>query len=357
MLDIIKLARNNVHKLIPYSSARKIGGVGHIFLNANESPTSLSYEMKHEELNRYPEPQPQKVIYKYSLYSGVSADQILISRGADEAIDLLIKTFCEPGKDRIITCPPTYDMYDISAQIYGIKNYIIPMLFNWQLDIKKIQKFLKKTKIIFICRPNNPTGNLISKNVIIDLLKLSNNKTLVVIDEAYIEFCIKKTLVSFINIYPNLIVLRTLSKAFGLAGIRCGFTLANKKIIELLNKVIAPYPISTLVSNIALNALGISNIKLMKSRVKEINCNRNFLFLELKKLSLVKCVFPSTANYILVRFFSVQKIFNILSNRGIIVRNQDFKVNLEGCLRISIGSKDECYQLLYELKKVFNYLK
>lgn len=357
MLDILKLVRHNIYKLTPYSSARKIGGMGHVLLNANESPSNLSYELIHKELNRYPEPQPKKVISKYSLYSGVSTDQILVSRGSDEAIDLLIKTFCEPGKDKIITCPPTYDMYDISAQIYGVKNYIIPMLYNWQLDIEKILKFLNKVKIVFICRPNNPTGNLIKKNVIIDLLKLFKSRTLVVIDEAYIEFCIEKTLASFINKYPNLVILRTLSKAFGLAGIRCGFTLANKKIIELLNKVIAPYPISTPVSNIALEALSDSNVKSMKIRVSEINYNRNFLFFELKKLYFVKNIFPSVANYILVRFCSVQKIFEELSRKGIILRNQDSKINLKGCIRISIGSRDECCQLVKELEKMSKYFK
>ncbi|BBI01099.1 histidinol-phosphate aminotransferase [Buchnera aphidicola (Nipponaphis monzeni)] len=350
MFDLYKLTNSSILKLIPYQSARKIGGTGNIWINANESPYPFKSRYKHQKLNRYPDPQPVKIIDKYSSYSNVQNDEILITRGADEGINLLITAFCNPLQDAIIVCPPTYDMYAISGKINSINIYEIPMLKNWQLDLKNIQLVLKTIKIIFICRPNNPTGNLINKDDIKNLLQVVNNNTIVVIDEAYIEFCIEHTLVSWIQKYPNLVILRTLSKAFGLAGLRCGFVLARNSIIKLLNKVISPYPISTPVINIVNEALSNFNINLMKKKVLQIKKNRDLIYIELKKLNCVKNVFISNTNYILVQFYLANKIFNKLSLEGIIVRDQNSKKYLKECLRISIGSKNECYKLINNLK-------
>lgn len=358
MLVIYKIARSNIVKLTPYLSARKLGGTGDIWLNANESPNGLDSKMIHKNLNRYPEPQPKQIILNYARYSKIRKNQILITRGADEGIDLIIKTFCElGGKDSIISCPPTYDMYGISAQIYDVENRIIPMLPDGQLNLKKIQHYLKTSKIIFICRPNNPTGHVINKSSIIDIIHYAVDKALIVIDEAYIEFCMQDSLASLIEMYPNLVILRTLSKAFGLAGLRCGFILANEVIINLLHKVIAPYPISTPVSDIANEALHHTNIIKMQNIVSKINFSRNYLYSELKKIDFVQHVFPSHANFILIRVLKVQQVFQYLSQKGIIIRNQSDKVNLQGCLRISIGSQKECLQLISVLKKFSRILK
>lgn len=349
--SIIHLVRSNIKNLQPYQSARRIGGHGDIWLNANECPIPSSYKTNIRLFHRYPECQPKNLISSYANYVGLLNNQILVTRGADEGIELLIKAFCDPGKDAIICCPPTYDMYAVNAGIANIKIKEIPT-FNdtWQINLEKIQSNLDKVKLIYICNPNNPTGNIISIKDIINLLKITLGIALVVIDEAYIEFSPKHSMVSFLKDYPNLIILRTLSKAFSLAGIRCGFTLANKEIINILNKVISPYPISTIVSDIAIQSLSINAIKNMKDKVVTLNLNRNWLVKKLKKVSLVEKIFNSHANYILVKFYMFEKIFQSLWKKGIILRNQNHKIHLNNCLRISIGSRSECLRLIEEIK-------
>ncbi|WP_343128680.1 histidinol-phosphate transaminase [Buchnera aphidicola (Kurisakia onigurumii)] len=349
MSNIKNIIRKNIKNLIPYQSARKINNSGKIFLNANEIPINKSIDIYHKNLNRYPNPQPNDIIKKYSEYSNINTSSILVTRGADEGIELLIKIFCNPYVDQIMTFPPTYPMYGINADILGIKNVIIPFLKNWKLDIKKIMLNAKNTKIIYLCRPNNPTGHLINKKDIIYLLKKFIHTGIIVIDEAYIEFCIEESLAYLIDSYPNLVILRTLSKAFGLAGIRCGFILANIDIITFLQKSITPYPIPTPVIDIVNFFLTIPQIQKMNFLVQELNQRCIWLSNELKKNTLVKYVFPTKGNYLLVEFFFIKKVFNFLSKKGIIIRAQTDKIRLENCIRISIGSKNDCLKLLQEL--------
>ncbi|CAL4319190.1 Histidinol-phosphate aminotransferase [Buchnera aphidicola (Protaphis terricola)] len=352
---ITHLIRSNIKNLKPYQSARRIGGNGDIWLNANESPISPLFKTNITSFNRYPEFQPNSLRIAYAEYAGLLKEQILITRGADEGIDLLMKAFCDPKEDAIIYCPPTYDMYSICAKIFNIRIKKIPTFKNtWQIDLEQIRLNLNKVKIIYICNPNNPTGNLISRKDLITLLKLTLGSVLVVIDEAYIEFSIKDSMVNYLKDYPNLIILRTLSKAFALAAIRCGFILANKEIINILNKVISPYPISTIISDIATQSLSYNSIQNMKERVLTINLNRNWLVKELKKINLVERIFNSHANYILVKFSMFEKIFNKLWQKGIILRNQNHKINLKKCLRISIGSYLECVNLIKEIQNFSN---
>lgn len=350
---ILKLFRNNIQNLIPYQSARHIGGMhGSILLNANESPLSDCFKSKKKIFNRYPECQPNDLISLYASYVNLSCEQILVTRGADEGIELLIKSFCEPRKDSIIYCPPTYDMYKVSAKIAGVEIKEIPTIKNtWQLDLCNIKSNLIGVKLIYICNPNNPTGNLILLNDLIKLLSITSNQCLVVIDEAYIEFSPTKTMTKYLSEYPNLVILRTLSKAFALAGIRCGFTLANQEIINILKKVISPYPIPIPVTDIALQALKEKNIQLMQNRVLILNNNRIWLIKKLKNLKCVEKVFISEANYVLVKFFMFEEIFNTLWNKGIILRNQHNKNNLKKCIRISIGTHSENLLLIKELKR------
>ncbi|WP_343154341.1 histidinol-phosphate transaminase [Buchnera aphidicola (Aphis aurantii)] len=353
--SIANLVRSNIKHLQPYQSARRIGGDGNILLNANECPIPVVFKTNLTLFNRYPECQPKSLISFYSNYVGLSSSQILVTRGADEGIELLIKAFCNPRKDAIICCPPTYDMYAINASISNVETKEIPVFHDtWQIDLDNIQRNLDKVKLIYICNPNNPTGNIILKQDIINLLDKTLGSSLVVIDEAYIEFSSENSMVELLKDHPNLIILRTLSKAFALAGIRCGFTLAHKEIINILNKVISPYPIPTIVTDIAIQALSKSGIKNMKDRVSTLNLNRHWLVNELHQISWVKKIFNSHANYVLVKFHMFEQIFQHLWNKGIILRNQNHKVYLKKCLRISIGSYSECLRLIEEIKILSN---
>ncbi|XXN65507.1 histidinol-phosphate transaminase [Enterobacter ludwigii] len=349
-LNIEELARANVRALTPYQSARRLGGNGDVWLNANEFPLPVPFELSQQTLNRYPECQPKIVIERYAAYAGLTPEQVLVSRGADEGIELLMRAFCEPGKDAILFCPPTYGMYSVSAETIGIEYRTVAALDDWQLNLPAIAEQLDGVKVVYMCSPNNPTGNLINQDDIRELLAMTAGKALVVADEAYIEFCPQATLASWLKDYPHLVILRTLSKAFALAGLRCGFTLANKPVIDLLMKVIAPYPLATPVADVAGQALSEQGIALMRQHVAELNANRAWLFAQLPQISVVQQVFPSETNYILARFTDSPKVFKTLWDQGIILRDQNKNPGLAGCLRISIGTRKECERLIAALQ-------
>jgi len=349
-LNIEELARANVRALTPYQSARRLGGNGDVWLNANEFPLPVPFELSQQTLNRYPECQPKIVIERYAAYAGMTPEQVLVSRGADEGIELLMRAFCEPGKDAILFCPPTYGMYSVSAETIGIEYRTVAALDDWQLNLPAIADQLDGVKVVYMCSPNNPTGNLINQDDIRSLLAMTAGKALVVADEAYIEFCPDATLAGWLQEYPHLVILRTLSKAFALAGLRCGFTLANKPVIDLLMKVIAPYPLATPVADVAGQALSEQGITLMRQHVAELNANRAWLFEQLPQISVVQQVFPSETNYILARFTDSPKVFKTLWDQGIILRDQNKNPGLAGCLRISIGTREECERLIAALQ-------
>ncbi|MBB3304148.1 MULTISPECIES: histidinol-phosphate transaminase [unclassified Enterobacter] len=349
-LNIEELARANVRALTPYQSARRLGGNGDVWLNANEFPLPVPFELSQQTLNRYPECQPKIVIERYAAYAGLTPEQVLVSRGADEGIELLMRAFCEPGKDAILFCPPTYGMYSVSAETIGIEYRTVAALDDWQLNLPAIADQLDGVKVVYMCSPNNPTGNLINPDDIRKLLDMTAGKALLVADEAYIEFCPEATLASWLQEYPHLVILRTLSKAFALAGLRCGFTLANKPVIDLLMKVIAPYPLATPVADVAGQALSEQGIALMRQHVAELNANRAWLFEQLPKISVVQQVFPSETNYILASFTDSPKVFKTLWDQGIILRDQNKNPGLAGCLRISIGTREECERLIAALQ-------
>ncbi|MBU5376265.1 MAG: histidinol-phosphate transaminase [Pantoea sp.] len=348
--NIEELARDNVRALTPYQSARRLGGNGDVWLNANEFPLPVPFELSQQTLNRYPECQPKIVIERYAAYAGLQPEQVLVSRGADEGIELVMRAFCEPGKDAILFCPPTYGMYSVSAETIGIEYRTVPALENWQLNLPAIAEQLDGVKVVYMCSPNNPTGNLIDQEDIRALLDMTAGKALVVADEAYIEFCPQATLSGWLKDYPHLVILRTLSKAFALAGLRCGFTLANPQVIDLLMKVIAPYPLATPVADVAGQALSDQGIALMRQHVAELNASRAWLLEQLPQLSLVQQVFPSETNYILARFADSPAVFKSLWDQGIILRDQNKNPGLAGCLRISIGTRTECERLIAALQ-------
>ncbi|CAG9414176.1 histidinol-phosphate transaminase [Providencia alcalifaciens] len=344
------LARENVKVMTPYMSARRLGGNGDVWLNANEYPTAPDYQFIERNLNRYPEAQPAGVINNYAAYAGLSPEQVLVCRGADESIELLIRAFCEPGKDAVMFCPPTYGMYSVSAETFGVEQKKILSLPDWSLNVAAIRENLSNTKLIYICSPNNPTGNIIDNKALLEVLEMVADRALVVVDEAYIEFCPEFSVTSWLAKYPNLVILRTLSKAFALAGLRCGFTLASPEVIDVLLKVIAPYPLSTPVALIAEKALNTDGIATMKKRVLEIRENRIALSEALRELSVVETVYPSETNYILVRFTDGAKVFKALWDQGIILRDQSKQPGLINCLRITIGTEIENVRVIEAIK-------
>ncbi|OCG71790.1 histidinol-phosphate transaminase [Gilliamella sp. Nev5-1] len=351
-MDINKLVRKNVQKLTPYQSARRIGGNGDVWLNANEFPVAPHFELKEQSLNRYPEPQPEKVINRYAQYVGVTPEQVIVSRGADEAIELLMRAFCEPTQDSILYCPPTYGMYQVSAETLGIETKAVPTTADWQLDLQGIKQNLDKVKLIYVCSPNNPTGNLINPDDIKMLLDIAKDRALVIIDEAYIEFSPESSVVSWLANYPHLVILRTLSKAFALAGLRCGFTIANKAVIDALQKVIAPYPLATPVADIATQALSKDGINTMKLHVINLNKQKEKFTNQLSQLPIVEKVYPSRSNYLCVKFQDNKEVFNTLWNKGIILRDQSKVIGQQNMIRITIGTQAECEAVISALKTI-----
>lgn len=336
-----KLARKQVQALTPYLSARRIGGSGDVWLNANESPYDNEYKTSYTRLNRYSECQPKALIESYAAYAGLKPEQVLTSRGADEGIELLIRAFCEPNQDAILYCPPTYGMYAISAETIGVERKVVPLTSDWQLDLATIEASLANVKLVFVCSPNNPTGNLVNRDDIVSLLEMTKDRAIVVMDEAYIDFCPEASTVDLLAQYPNLAILRTMSKAFALAGLRCGFTLANEALINVLLKVIAPYPVPIPVADIAVQALSEAGLARMKYQVLDISANRSYLQAGLGMLEGVT-VYDGWGNYLLVKFADGDAVFKAAWDNGIILRNSPIK----DCVRISIGNRDECEKTL-----------
>ncbi|HDR1104719.1 TPA: histidinol-phosphate transaminase [Pasteurella multocida] len=350
-MSISPLSRKNIQALTPYQSARRLGGKGDIWLNANEYPTSPDFDLTHRTFNRYPEPQPQAVIEGYANYVGVTPENVLVSRGGDESIELIIRAFCE-AEDSILYCPPTYGMYAVSAETCGIALKTVPLTADFQLNLPEIERQLTGVKVVFVCSPNNPTGTLVNRTDLLALLEMTRNKAIVVVDEAYIEFCPQATMVTELKNYPHLAIIRTLSKAFALAGLRCGFTLANKDLIEVLQKVIAPYPLPVPVADLAAQALQPAGLQAMQQRVQEILQNRTALEADLRSLPCVENVFQSDGNYLLVKFKDGQKIFKTLWDQGIILRNQHSALMLENCIRITIGTAEENRRVIEAIRKI-----
>ncbi|EGQ8187834.1 histidinol-phosphate transaminase [Vibrio cholerae] len=332
-----KLARQQIQALTPYLSARRIGGSGDVWLNANESPFNNEYKTDFARLNRYSDCQPKAMIQAYANYAGVQPEQVLTSRGADEGIELLIRAFCEPNQDAILFCPPTYGMYAISAETFGVERKKVPLTADWQLDLPSIEANLDRVKLVFVCSPNNPTGNLVKRADIIKLLEMTQDRAIVVMDEAYIDFCPEASTVDLLAQYPNLAILRTLSKAFALAGLRCGFTLANAELINVLLKVIAPYPVPVPVAEIAVQALSPAGLARAKYQVLDLGANRAYLQVGLSMVPGVQ-VFEGWGNYLLVKFPDGDALFKAAWEHGIILRNSP----IANCVRISVGNREEC---------------
>ncbi len=350
-MDFEKLACAHVRTLKPYQSARRIGGHGHTFLNANEYHKSQLYFFNSTTLNRYPDCQPFEILAAEADYVGLRPENVLISRGSDEAIGLLIRTFCEEGEG-IAIAPPTYGVYAIFAETNRAQVVSVPREKDFSLKAQAVIDTVKnapfKVKAVFIDSPGNPLGGIFPEDELKTLLTELPD-TLIVIDEAYIEFAPQHTRVGLIKDYPNLVVLHTLSKAFALAGIRCGFTIARPEIISYLLKVIDPYPVPDPVAQIARQALARGGIELMRERVAEIVKRREELRAHLKDLPQVTEIFPSEANFLLVRFKDGPAVFQAMGQKGIILRSFADKPGLENCIRITIGSAEELDEVMRTL--------
>jgi histidinol-phosphate aminotransferase len=344
MFNLDALVRTNIRTLKPYSSARdEFKGEASIFLDANEN--SLGSPLV-KWYNRYPDPLQLKVKEKIAFIKKISVDQIFLGNGSDEAIDLLFRCFCEPGIDEVVIFPPTYGMYEVSANINNVKLNRVPLTEQFQLDLEALEQAIKpSTKIIWICSPNNPTGNSIDREAI--EMILNNFDGLVVIDEAYINFSRQKSWLSDLQDYPNLVILQTLSKAWGLAGIRLGMAFASPEIIGYLNKVKPPYNISEPVQELAVKALEeIGQVNDMI--VTLVNERQNMVTSLLQNEEVVK-VYPSDANFLLVKFKDAAGLYKYFVQQGIVVRDRSNVVLCEGCLRITVGTPQENQKLLGSL--------
>ncbi len=343
--DINDLVRPNIRRMTPYSSARhEFSGEATVFLDANENAFGSPLATN---VNRYPDPLQLSLKEKISSIKGVPASNIFIGNGSDEAIDLLFRIFCEPGKDNVILYPPTYGMYEVCAEMNDVEVRKIPLLENFQLNLDSTAAMIDaNTKLIFVCSPNNPTGNSIDKTDIETLL--NNFNGLVVVDEAYINYARQKTMIPELTEYPNLVILQTLSKAWGLAGLRIGMAFAGEPVIALLNKVKYPYNISSATQQLAMEAL--NNISSVNNWTKSTVEQRDWLAGELQLLSITQKIYPSDANFLLVKMENARKIYEYLADKGIIVRDRSKVILCDDCLRITIGTADENKQLLVALK-------
>lgn len=344
--NINSLIRENIKSLKPYSSARDeykdATTTEIIFLDANENPFNNG-------VNRYPDPQQYKVKEMLSEMKGVNKKNILLGNGSDEVLDLIFRVFCEPNVDNVITLPPTYGMYSVLANINAVENRTVLLTEYFQ---PKVDQILKKvdvySKILFLCSPNNPSGNSFTEDTVEELL--INFNGLVVIDEAYIDFSEQKSWLEKLAVYPNLIITQTLSKAYGLAGIRLGVCYASEEIIHFLNSIKPPYNVNELTQQKAVERL--SKIEEVKNEVIEIIQQRNFVVKELKDVSFIKIIYPTDCNFVMVKVDNANKRYNQLIEKGIVVRNRTTQPLCENCLRFTIGTSTENTKLIKVLKEI-----
>jgi histidinol-phosphate aminotransferase len=341
MVDIKELVRENVIKLSPYSSARdEFKGKAGIFMDANENPFG--------KLNRYPDPYQRELKLAISKIKEISVEKIFLGNGSDEIIDLCFRVFCNPGTDKALTFTPTYGMYEVSASVNDINVVKVPLDASFQIDLSTVKPLLtdRNLKLIFICSPNNPTGNCMNYSDVEHII--ANFRGIVIIDEAYIDFSNEPSFIKMVERYPNLMVMQTFSKAFGLAAARVGMAFSNPSVIQYFNKLKPPYNISTLNQNAVLSRL--NKIEKYKSQVNKIKKEKERLSLKLKKMKIIEKVWPSDANFILVKVKDANFIYNTLVDKSIVVRNRSSVI--DNCLRITVGTPSENNELVKALDTI-----
>ena len=347
-MNINSLLRDNIRNLKAYSSARdeyKDITDGMVFIDANENPFNT-------DVNRYPDPQQTKVKARLSELKGVAANQILLGNGSDEVLDLIFRAFCEPNRDKIITLPPTYGMYSVLANINSVENLEVPLENDFQPDLDEILRTAHpQTKLLFLCSPNNPTANSFKAKSIAYLIE--EFQGIVVIDEAYIDFSKKESWLSRLGEFPNLIVTQTLSKAYGLAGIRLGICYASEEIITVLNKIKPPYNVNQLTQDKALERL--NTVHKVNEEVNQILTERKRLRKTLKSIAIVEKVYKSDANFLLVKVDDANKRYDQLVKKGIVVRNRTNQPLCENCLRFTVGTISENDKLIKAMKDLTGF--
>ena len=343
--DVDKIVRENIQKLKPYSSARsEYRGEAEIFIDANENAYGSPLD---ENYNRYPDPLQWALKKELSKIKGVPPQNIFIGNGSDEVIDIAFRIFCKPGQDDVIVCPPTYGMYKVCADINDVEVKEVLLTEDFQLNVEGILNAVDaNTKLLFICSPNNPTGNDMNR-IDIELL-LNNFPGIVIIDEAYINFSRQKTFIQELTEYENLIVMQTLSKAWGLAALRLGLGFASEKIIDLFNRVKPPYNVNLSSQQLGIKAL--ANIKEVNANIINTIQQRNWVHDQLQQFNFVQIIYTSDANFILVKVNNADKLYQYLLLNRIIVRNRSKEPLCNNCIRITIGTEKENQQLINTLK-------
>ena len=349
MFNPYDLVRNNIKNLTPYSSARdEFSGEAKVFLDANEN--SLGSPLL-KWYNRYPDPHQLALKQKLAAIKAIAAEQIFIGNGSDECIDLLFRCFCEPGKDNVIICPPTYGMYEVSANINDVEIRKAPLLDDFQLNMIHLEQLADvNTKLIWLCSPNNPTGNSLNRSDIESVL--NNFNGIVVVDEAYINFARQRSFLQELTDYPNLVVLQTLSKAWGLAGLRFGMAFASAEIISILNKVKPPYNINQATQELVLTAL--EEVGQVNDMIRILVDMRNALTEVFESMPTVEKVHPSDANFILVKIKDAHEVYNFLLTKGIVLRDRSNVKLCEDCLRITVGTEKENTLLVDAMSDWYN---
>jgi histidinol-phosphate aminotransferase len=345
--NLQNIVRQHILSLAPYSSARdEYTGREGIFLDANENPIGSATP---ENWNRYPDPYQWEIKEKIAPLKGCRPSQIFLGNGSDEPIDLIIRLTCEPKEDNIVILPPTYGMYEVSASVNNVDIQKINLTSDYQIDTKKVLEAINpKTKLIFICSPNNPTGNIIDRKAILTIIE-NFQQGIVIIDEAYNDFADEPSFIPELDKFGNVMVLQTFSKAWGLASLRLGMAFAGEELIKLLNKIKYPYNINGLTQKALLENIG--NVDFVKTSVKTLNQNRESLISELKSLPITEKIYPSDANFLLVKFTEAKRIFDYLIEQKTIVRDRSKVVLCDNSLRISVGTEEENLHLINLLKQ------
>jgi histidinol-phosphate aminotransferase len=344
--NLDKILRENIKALQPYASARsEFAGEARVYLDANEnsfgSPLTKWY-------NRYPDPLQRPLKEKISAIKNTPPETIFLGNGSDECIDLLIRAFCDPQKNNVLICPPTYGMYQVCANINNVEVKEVPLMPGFQLNLEGLEEAIDEfTKLIFICSPNNPTGNSFEREEL--ELVLNNFEGLVIVDEAYINYSRHRSFLAELKDYPNLVVLQTFSKAWGLAGLRLGMAFASPEIIDVLNKIKPPYNVNACTQELAIAAL--DHLEDVNMMIKETVKQRQELTSQLVQLSFVEKVYPSDANFLLVKMENASEVYSDLKKRGIVVRNRSNVILCEDCLRITIGTEQQNRQLIVALQQ------
>ena len=347
--DLQRMVRKNIWNLKPYSSARsEFEGSAEVFLDANENAFGSAAGFG---LNRYPDPLQRELKERIGAIKGVSPSQIFVGNGSDEAIDLLFRVFCEPARDEVITCPPTYGMYRVSADINDVAVREIRLTDDFQLDVPAILAGISDaTKLIFICSPNNPTGNLMSRESVRDIARRFEG--IIVVDEAYIDFAGEESMISELPALPNLVILQTFSKAWGMAGVRVGLAFASGDIIDLMNRVKPPYNVGDVAQQAVIN--GLEGEAMVNEWIHTVQLERSRLEISLRELGTVQHVYPSDANFLLVKVNAANAIYRHLIEEKIVVRNRNNVELCAECLRITVGTVEENDRLLNAIRSFRN---